>query len=95
MTNGPIVGYLFARDFRFADGTFKFAHGYGNIGRLAAYGSGAAAPTHYLGFVPAGHRMDLRYVIRSRQWVMAKWYSGSLAAGIEWAFFPRSLRPVK
>lgn len=34
--------------------------------------------------------MDLRYVTRDRQWVMAKWRYGSLTAGIEWAFFPRS-----
>lgn len=63
---------------------------YGNIGRAAAYGSGAAVPTHRLGDVPTGERMDLRYVIRNRQWVMAKWHAGSLTAGIEWAFFPRS-----
>lgn len=70
--------------------TSRGCEGYGNIGAIAAYGSGTPAPTHRLGNVPAGQRMDLRYVTRNRQWVMAKWHAGSLTAGIEWAFFPRS-----
>lgn len=63
---------------------------YGNIGAAAAYGSGAAAPTHMLGTVPAGQRVDVRYVAKSRQWVMAKWNAHTLAGGIVWGFFPRS-----
>jgi hypothetical protein len=63
---------------------------YGNIGAAAAYGSGSPVPTHPLGSVPSGEIMDLRYVTKDRQYVMAKWHSGELISGIEWAFFPRS-----
>ena len=70
--------------------TSRGCNAYGNIGARAAYGSGSAVPVHPLGFVPAGQGMALRYVTRNRLWVMAKWNSGSLTAGIEWAFFPRS-----
>lgn len=70
--------------------TSRGCQAYGNIGAAAAYGSGAAVPAHPLGFVPAGHGMDLRYVTRNRQWVMAMWRVGSFTAGIRWAFFPRS-----
>jgi hypothetical protein len=66
--------------------------GYGNVGATAAYGGGASTVrlADPLGFVPAGQAMDLRYVLKNRQWVMAKWRAGNLAAGTEWAFFPRS-----
>ncbi len=63
---------------------------YGNIGATAAYGSGAPVVQHPLGFVPAGSNMDLRYVTKDKQYVMAKWHEGELISGIEWAFFPRS-----
>lgn len=63
--------------------------GYGNIGSAAAYGSGPAGPRHLLGTVPAGQRIDVRYVTKNRQWVMAKWNARRLAGGIAWAFFPR------
>lgn len=63
--------------------------GYGNIGAAAAYGSGAAVPVQALGTVPAGQQIDIRYVAKSDQWVMAKWHGQRLAGGIAWAFFPR------
>lgn len=63
---------------------------YGNIGASAAYGNGAPVLRQPLGYVPPGQKMALRYVTKDRQYVMAKWNAGSLAAGIEWAFFPRS-----
>ncbi|MFE5110038.1 hypothetical protein [Streptomyces sp. NPDC056663] len=63
---------------------------YGNIGAAAAYGSGAAVPAHPLGTVPPGQQVDVRYVAKSRQWVMAKWNGQRLAGGIAWAFFPRN-----
>jgi hypothetical protein len=62
---------------------------YGNIGAAAAYGSGAAVPVHPLGTAPAGVRIDVRYVTKDRQWVMAKWNGNRFAAGIAWAFLPR------
>jgi hypothetical protein len=63
---------------------------YGNIGAAAAYGSGTAVPKHPLGTVPAGSQVDVRYVAKSRQWVMAKWHGNRLAGGIAWAFLPRA-----
>ena len=63
---------------------------YGNIGAAGAYGSGSPVPQHRLGDVPYGEKMDLRYVTKDRQYVMAKWHSGNLTSCIEWAFFPRS-----
>lgn len=63
---------------------------YGNIGASAAYGSGAPVVRHPLGYISPGQKMALRYVTKDRQYVMAKWNSGNLTAGIEWAFFPRS-----
>jgi hypothetical protein len=63
---------------------------YGNIGASAAYGNGAPVLRHPLGKVPPHQKMALRYVTKDRQYIMAKWNAGSLAAGIEWAFFPRS-----
>ncbi|MEH1098286.1 hypothetical protein V6V16_03775 [Micromonospora sp. CPCC 205561] len=62
---------------------------YGNIGAAAAYGSSNATPTHLLGTVPAGAQVDVRYVTKSRQYVMAKWNGQRLAGGIAWGFFPR------
>lgn len=62
---------------------------YGNIGAAAAYGSGAAVPRHPLGTVAAGGQVDVRYVTKSRAWVMAKWNAHQFAGGIAWAFFPR------
>ena len=63
---------------------------YGNIGAAAAYGSGAAVPTHRLGTAPAGAQIDVRYVTKDRQWVMAKWNGNRFVAGIAWAFLPRT-----
>lgn len=63
---------------------------FGNIGAAAAYGSGAAVPRHRLGTAPAGAQLDIRYVTRDRQWIMAKWNGHRLVGGIAWAFFPRS-----
>ncbi|MDQ3403927.1 MAG: hypothetical protein M3548_11105 [Actinomycetota bacterium] len=63
---------------------------YGNIGAAAAYGSGPARPTHLLGTVPANSQVDIRYVTKDRQWVMAKWNGQALTAGIHWAFMPRN-----
>ena len=63
---------------------------YGNIGSAAAYGAGAARPTHLLGTAPAGVRIDVRYVTRDRSYVMAKWNGQRFAGGIAWAFFPRA-----
>lgn len=63
---------------------------YGTIGAAAAYGSGAAVARHPLGTVPAGSQVDVRYVTKSRQWVMAKWHGHRLAGGIAWAFLPRT-----
>lgn len=62
---------------------------YGNIGSAAAYGSGAAVPVHPLGTAPAGVQIDVRYVTKDRQWVMAKWHGNRFAGGIAWAFLPR------
>ncbi len=70
--------------------TSQGCRAYGNIGASAAYGSGALVFRHPVGYVPPGQKMALRYVTKDRQYVMAKWNSGSLAAGIEWAFSPRS-----
>ena len=101
--NGPMVGYLFARDFVFADvwsenkgGGLKtttartICGAFGNIGAAAAYGSGPAVAVHPLGTAPAGAQIDIRYVTRDRQWIMAKWHGNRFAAGIAWAFLPRS-----
>jgi hypothetical protein len=63
---------------------------FGNIGADAAYGSGAAIPVHPLGTAPAGAQIDVRYVAKSRQWIMAKWHGNRFAGGIAWAFMPRS-----
>lgn len=63
---------------------------YGNIGSAAAYGAGAATPTHLLGMAPAGAQIDVRYVTKSRGYVMAKWNGNRFAGGTAWAFFPRS-----
>lgn len=70
---------------------------YGNIGAAAVYGAdGAAIPRHRLGTVPvidpktgAPSRIDVRYVTKDRQWVMAKWNDNRFVAGIAWGFFPR------
>ncbi|MGW4293691.1 hypothetical protein ACWEH1_11645 [Micromonospora chersina] len=62
----------------------------GNIGAAAAYGSGPAVAVHPLGTAPAGAQIDIRYVTRDRQWIMAKWHGNRFAAGIAWAFLPRS-----
>lgn len=62
---------------------------YGNIGATGAYGSGTPRPTQILGSVPPGAQVDVRYVARSDQWVMAKWHGQRFAGGIAWAFFPR------
>jgi hypothetical protein len=64
-------------------------YAYGNIGAGGAYGSGTPAPAHLLGYVSAGQSLNLRYVTRNRQWVMAMWNGGSFTAGIRWGFFPR------
>ncbi len=65
--------------------------GYGNLGYGALNGSSSpGTPTNVLGTVPAGGQMDLRYVTKSRQYVMAKWHGHTLANGTSWAFFPRS-----
>jgi hypothetical protein len=63
---------------------------YGNIGSAAAYGSGAATPTHQLGVAPRGARIDVRYVTKSRSYAMAKWNGNRFAGGTAWAFLPRS-----
>ncbi|HZM81696.1 MAG TPA: hypothetical protein VFC19_38745 [Candidatus Limnocylindrales bacterium] len=70
--------------------TSRGCYAYGNIGATGAYSSGTPAPTHLLGYVPAGHSLNLRYVARNRQWVMAMWNSGTFVGGIRWGFFPRS-----
>ncbi|MGA8116247.1 MAG: hypothetical protein WCA46_21525 [Actinocatenispora sp.] len=65
--------------------------GYGNLGNAAFTGSGASGtPTNYLGTVPAGNQLDLRYVTKDDKWVMAKWHDHTLASGTHWAFFPRT-----
>jgi hypothetical protein len=66
--------------------------GYGNVGAPAEYGGAASTvqPADRLGLVPARQAMDLRYVLKNRQWVMAKWRAGNLTTDTEWAFFPRA-----
>lgn len=77
-------------------GGLKVAHArtactaYGNIGASAAYGSAPAIPRHPLGTAPAGAQIDIRYVTKDRQWIMAKWNANRFVAGIAWAFMPRS-----
>ncbi len=71
--------------------TSKGCTGYGNLGAAAVSGSATpGTPRNLLGTVPAGQPMDLRYVTKSRQYVMAKWHDHTLANGTHWAFFPRS-----
>lgn len=66
---------------------------YGNLGAAGVFGTGTPRPTHYLGHVPEGDTLKLRYVVRGRQWFMAKWADDSFVGGIRWAFFPRSCIP--
>ena len=61
-----------------------------NIGSSAVYGGGGAQQSGLLGTVPNDAQVDVRYVISTRHWVMAKWHDHRLAGGIAWAFFPRS-----
>ncbi|MGS2617788.1 hypothetical protein ACVCAH_25180 [Micromonospora sp. LZ34] len=63
---------------------------FGNVGAAAAYGAGAPVPRHPLGTVPPGQQVDVRYVTKDRQFVMAKWHGNRFVAGIAWAFFPRA-----
>lgn len=72
---------------------------YANIGADAVYGSTAPAqPRGLLAVVPthdpvsgAPTTIDVRYVTKDRQWVMAKWRGHPLTRGnIAWGFFPRT-----
>ncbi len=63
---------------------------YANIGAAGAYSTGLAVPADYLGTVPFGDKLDVRYVTRSREWVWGKRKNGSIfPKKIAWAFFPR------
>jgi hypothetical protein len=67
---------------------------FANIGANGVFSTGAATPADYLGSVPVGQHLDLRYVTKSKEWVMAKWtghpFVPEHATNIVWAFLPRN-----